>query len=203
MILHQTCTKANIANGEPTYPFFRRFFARRWILSASACRLFPFFLYANVSVSALSMALVAVNRFMGIYRPRRMEDIYTPGKSVAMIVGVWAYSFGMMTLPLTEVSSRKLTLCQSLFFFVKGSSVFFSLSPFQIKSTDSFSAFSSSLITVASYSELLGEFFVYTGFNFVRVRCWLLIETVSTSLLDVWCFRAMMQCKLGDIGTRE
>ena len=64
------------------------------------------------------MALVAVNRFMGIYRPRRMEDIYTPGKSVAMIVGVWAYSFGMMTLPLTEVGSRKLTLCQSLVVFL-------------------------------------------------------------------------------------
>ena len=79
-----------------------RFWYRDWIFGLGlTCDLFTFFFYANVSVSAFSMALVAVNRFIGVYFPHHME-IFSSMRSWIMVLLVWIVSLGLMLLPLTE-----------------------------------------------------------------------------------------------------
>ncbi len=81
-----------------------RFWYRDWIFGLGlTCDLFTFFFYANVSVSAISMALalVAINRFIGVYYPHHME-IFSTLRSWIMVLLVWVVSLGLMLLPLTE-----------------------------------------------------------------------------------------------------
>lgn len=80
-----------------------RFFHRDWTLSYNACVAFPFFMYSNVSVSSLSMMLISINRFVGIYFSNIMDKIFTPLKSWLSVLGLWAFSFIIMSLPLAEV----------------------------------------------------------------------------------------------------
>ncbi len=39
-----------------------RFFKKAWVFKMCTCQLFPFFFYANISISAFSMAFIALNR---------------------------------------------------------------------------------------------------------------------------------------------
>lgn len=80
-----------------------RFFNRKWIYGFYTCELFPFFFYANISISACSMAFVALNRFVGIFYPMKMKCIFNCKNSTFMVLGLWTFSMGLMVLPLTEV----------------------------------------------------------------------------------------------------
>lgn len=60
-------------------------------------------MYSNVSVSSLSMMLISINRFVGIYFSNIMDKIFTPLKSWLSVLGLWAFSFIIMSLPLAEV----------------------------------------------------------------------------------------------------
>eukprot|EP00095_Tigriopus_kingsejongensis_P001766 maker-scaffold339_size202159-snap-gene-0.9 protein:Tk01766 transcript:maker-scaffold339_size202159-snap-gene-0.9-mRNA-1 annotation:"hypothetical protein SINV_09496" len=80
-----------------------RFHHRDWPLGYGACVVFPFFLYTNICVSSLSMMLIAINRFVGIYYPLRMEVWFSRCKSILAIATIWIISFALMSLPLIEV----------------------------------------------------------------------------------------------------
>ena len=54
-----------------------RFFLREWGEEWQTCKWFPFFFYANISISAFSMAAVALNRYVGIFHPDHMEQIFS------------------------------------------------------------------------------------------------------------------------------
>ena len=72
-----------------------RFFQRAWIFPLWTCKLFPFFFYANISISALSMAFVALNRYVGVYHGENMMDKwFSRWRSVSYIGLIWALSFG-------------------------------------------------------------------------------------------------------------
>ena len=80
-----------------------RFWFRDWIFGLGpTCTLYTFFFYANVSVSAFSMALVAINRLVGVYFPHKM-GIFSTTRAWIMVTLVWGISLGLMLLPLTEV----------------------------------------------------------------------------------------------------
>ena len=80
-----------------------RFWYRDWIFGLGpTCTLYTFFFYANVSVSAFSMALVAINRLVGVYFPHKM-GIFSTTRAWIMVTLVWGISLGLMLLPLTEV----------------------------------------------------------------------------------------------------
>ena len=53
-------------------------------------------------MSAFSMALVAINRFIGVYFPHHME-IFSTTRAWIMVGLVWIISLGLMLLPLTEI----------------------------------------------------------------------------------------------------
>jgi hypothetical protein len=80
-----------------------RFFEKDWIFCLFTCKLFPFFFYANISMSAFSMALVALNRYVGVYYPNRMYYWFSTFKSIMAVITLWAISFGLMMLPFTKV----------------------------------------------------------------------------------------------------
>eukprot|EP00094_Tigriopus_californicus_P002825 TCALIF_02724-PA protein Name:"Similar to Tre1 Protein trapped in endoderm-1 (Drosophila melanogaster)" AED:0.18 eAED:0.19 QI:0/0.12/0/0.77/1/1/9/0/1136 len=80
-----------------------RFFHRDWTLSYKACVAFPFFMYSNVGVSSLSMMLISLNRFVGIFYPNKMDKIFTQVKSWLSVICLWIFSFTVLSLPLAEV----------------------------------------------------------------------------------------------------
>ena len=112
-----------------------RFMKRSWIFDLEvSCKLFTFFFFANIGVSAQSMALVAVNRFVGVFFPNHAEK-FNVKRARIMVTLIWYeahnwYSFsfmysygwniftnfcllhvrlislGMMLLPLLEVWGR-------------------------------------------------------------------------------------------------
>ena len=65
--------------------------------------MFPVIFYGNISISAFSMAFVAMNRYVGIFHSHSMKNIFSWTKSCLMIFVMWAFSFGMMFLPWTKV----------------------------------------------------------------------------------------------------
>ena len=74
-----------------------RFFERGWIFPLWTCKLFPFFFYANISISAFSMAFVALNRYVGVYHgesENMMDKWFSRWRSVSYIGLIWALSFG-------------------------------------------------------------------------------------------------------------
>jgi hypothetical protein len=57
--------------------FFVRFLTRSWVFDLEvSCRLFAFFFFANIGVSALSMALIALNRVIRISFPNKVALVW-------------------------------------------------------------------------------------------------------------------------------
>lgn len=76
-----------------------RFFERDWIFRLCTCQLFPFFFYANISISALSMTAVALNRYIGLFQPHLMDKIFSRINTFLILFFIWGLSFGLMLLP--------------------------------------------------------------------------------------------------------
>ena len=66
---------------------------------------FPVLFYANICISAFSMAFVALNRYVGIFYHHQMTTIFSQKKSYFMIFVLWAFAFGVMMLPMSKVSN--------------------------------------------------------------------------------------------------
>jgi len=66
-----------------------RFMKRSWIFDLEvSCKLFTFFFFANIGVSAQSMALVAVNRFVGVCFPDHAEK-FNVKRARIMVTIIW------------------------------------------------------------------------------------------------------------------
>ena len=74
-----------------------RFFERDWVFRMCTCKLFPFFFYANISISVFSLAGVALNRYVGLFYPHLMDTLFSRTKSALMVLLVWLCSFGKLT----------------------------------------------------------------------------------------------------------
>ena len=82
---------------------FNRFMTRSWIFDMDySCPLFSFFFFANIGVSALSMAMISVNRFVRIFCPARMT-LFSKNRTWIIVAMVWMLSSGMMLLPLLKI----------------------------------------------------------------------------------------------------
>lgn len=83
-----------------------RFHHQQWTLGEGLCKVFPVFFYGNVAVSVLSMVGLTLNRYTLILHPGRYSKIYTPLSLALQLFAIWAFSFGIMLLPLFEVWGR-------------------------------------------------------------------------------------------------
>lgn len=83
-----------------------RFHNQKWTLGDDLCKVFPVFFYGNVAVSVLSMVGLTINRYTLILHPSRYSKIYTPLSLCFQLFMIWAFSFGIMLLPLFEVWGR-------------------------------------------------------------------------------------------------
>lgn len=80
-----------------------RFHNQQWTLGTGLCQAFPVFFYGNVAVSVLSMVGLTINRYTLILHPSRYSKIYTPISLCLQLFAIWAFSFGIMLLPLFEI----------------------------------------------------------------------------------------------------
>lgn len=80
-----------------------RFLNQQWTLGEDLCKVFPVFFYGNVAVSVLSMVGLTINRYTLILHPSRYAKIYTPISLCLQLFAIWAFSFGIMLLPLFEI----------------------------------------------------------------------------------------------------
>lgn len=80
-----------------------RFHNQQWTLGDDLCKVFPVFFYGNVAVSVLSMVGLTINRYTLILHPSRYSKIYTPVSLCFQLFMIWAFSFGIMLLPLFEI----------------------------------------------------------------------------------------------------
>ncbi|EAT47271.2 AAEL001606-PA, partial [Aedes aegypti] len=80
-----------------------RFLNQQWTLGEDLCKVFPVFFYGNVAVSVLSMVGLTINRYTLILHPSRYSKIYTPLSLCFQLFAIWAFSFGIMLLPLFEI----------------------------------------------------------------------------------------------------
>lgn len=83
-----------------------RFHHQQWTLGEGLCKVFPVFFYGNVAVSVLSMVGLTLNRYTLILHPSRYAKIYTPISLALQLFAIWAFSFGIMLLPLFEIWGR-------------------------------------------------------------------------------------------------
>ena len=76
---------------------------RSWIFDLDvSCPIFSFFFFANIGVSALSMAMIAINRVVRVWFPTKM-GLFSRKRTWTMVSLVWIFSHGVMLLPLTEI----------------------------------------------------------------------------------------------------
>lgn len=80
-----------------------RYIYQSWVLGDGLCRLFPFLFYGNVAASLANMVLITINRYILITSPSWYDKIYRKCNIIAMIVGMWLFSFLMMTPPLLGI----------------------------------------------------------------------------------------------------
>lgn len=80
-----------------------RYAKQEWPFDETLCRLFPFFFYGNVAASLMSMVAITINRYVLIAYHAHYHRIYTKTNIALMIVGVWAFSFGIMVPPLAGI----------------------------------------------------------------------------------------------------
>jgi hypothetical protein len=63
------------------------------------CRVFPLFFFGNIFVSVLSMTLIAVNRFVGIYYAHLVPEIFSRRNNWLMVAAVWIISKLLLAPP--------------------------------------------------------------------------------------------------------
>ncbi|KAK2163621.1 hypothetical protein LSH36_76g02002 [Paralvinella palmiformis] len=61
----------------------------QWVLAEWSCMTLGFFSMVAFISSVLSLASISWNRYMFICRPNRCKSVYTKGKTLAMIAGIW------------------------------------------------------------------------------------------------------------------
>jgi len=80
-----------------------RFFQRAWTLGPLLCRLYPFFFYGNYAASLISMAAIAVTRYLLIAHFSLYTRCFTKPLIAVVLLAVWVFSFGWMVPPLLSV----------------------------------------------------------------------------------------------------
>jgi hypothetical protein len=80
-----------------------RYFERGWTLGDALCKVYPFFFYGNYATSLISMVAIAVNRYVMIAHFGVYGRLYTRRGVLAMVAGVWIFSFGWMVPPLLSL----------------------------------------------------------------------------------------------------
>lgn len=73
-----------------------RYYYRAWRLGTFLCQMFPFFFYANVASSLLSIVAITINRFILVQFPHRYSSIYRPRTLVCMIAAIWLISLATL-----------------------------------------------------------------------------------------------------------
>jgi len=81
-----------------SFLLWRRFHNRDWIFSYGMCRVFPLFFFGNIFVSVLSMTLIAVNRFVGIYYAHLVPEIFNRRNNWFMVYHLFVnlYLFNLL-----------------------------------------------------------------------------------------------------------
>ncbi len=75
-----------------------RFFLREQtleIFGENLCQFFPIIFYSNTVVSVMTLAIIAVNRYVGLFHSHITEEIFSKWKSVIYILAIWIFSLGI------------------------------------------------------------------------------------------------------------
>ena len=71
----------------------------RWPLGDATCAAYGFFNEFVVVASIFTLFLVAIDRFYEIIKPREYREIFTVGKRIAILIGIWVGAALFCTFP--------------------------------------------------------------------------------------------------------